>query len=101
VLTSEQVRAGRALLRWEQRELAEASGVPLPTIKALEAKPGPIGAYARTVDALLAAFEAAGVQFIPQNGGGPGVRLRERVEEPAKNRRGRPPKSPQQPDDGA
>ena len=78
MLTSEQLRAARALLRWEQKDLAEASAVSLPTIKRLEAKPGPLGAYAMTVNALRRALEEAGIEFIPENGGGPGVRLRER-----------------------
>src|SRR6516162_6763095 len=38
-LTSEQVRAARMLLRWEQKDLAEASGVSLPSIKRLETQP--------------------------------------------------------------
>jgi transcriptional regulator with XRE-family HTH domain len=73
---SEQLRAARALLRWEQKDLALASGVSLPTIKRLEAKPGLLNAHGPTLEALLRAFETAGVQFIPENGGGPGVRLR-------------------------
>ena len=40
-LTSELIRAARALLRWDQRKLAEASSISLPTVKRLEAKPGP------------------------------------------------------------
>ena len=39
-ITSELIRAARALLRWEQRDLADASAVSLPTIKRLEAVPG-------------------------------------------------------------
>ncbi|MCB5176421.1 helix-turn-helix domain-containing protein [Microvirga lenta] len=76
MLTSEQVRAARALLRWEQKDLAAASGVSLPTIKRLEAKPGVLNAHGPTLGALSRALEAAGVQIIPENGGGPGVRLR-------------------------
>jgi transcriptional regulator with XRE-family HTH domain len=75
-MTSEQVRAARMLLRWEQRELAEASGISLPAIKRLETIPGLLAAQSRTVDAIRAAFEAAGVEFIAENGGGPGVRLK-------------------------
>ncbi len=75
-LTSEQVRAARALLRWEQRDLADASKVSLPSIKRLETVPGPLAAQVRTIDALCAALEAAGVEFIAENGGGAGVRLR-------------------------
>ena len=77
MLSSEVVRAARALLRWEQRELASASGVSLPTIKRLEAKPGTMGAHGPTLAAIRRALEEAGVQFIAENGGGPGVRLRQ------------------------
>ena len=76
MLTSEQIRAARALLRWEQKDLASASGVSLPTIKRLEAKPGPLNAHGPTINALRSALLDAGVQFISENGGGPGVRLR-------------------------
>jgi hypothetical protein len=76
MLTSEQVRAARALLRWEQKDLAGASTVSLPSIQRLETKPGPLAAQPRTVAAIRAALEQAGVEFIPENGGGPGVRLR-------------------------
>ena len=77
-LTSEQVRAARMLLRWEQKDLAEASGVSLPSIKRLETQPGELGAQDRTIQALVRALEKAGVEFIPENGGGVGVRLTRR-----------------------
>ncbi len=76
MISSEQVRAARALLRWEQRDLAEASLVSLPSIKRLESKPGPLAAQERTIVAIQRALEAAGVIFVPENGEGPGVRLR-------------------------
>jgi transcriptional regulator with XRE-family HTH domain len=78
VLRSEVIRAARALLRWEQRDLAEASSVSLPTIKRLESQPGAMAAHMSTVSALRKALEAAGIEFIDENGGGPGVRLRKR-----------------------
>ena len=78
VLTSELVRAARALLRWEQRDLEAASSVSLPTIKRLESKPGVMAAHMTTLVALKRALEAAGVEFIDENGGGPGVRLAKR-----------------------
>lgn len=78
MLTSEMIRAARALVRWEQKDLAEASGVSLPTIKRLEAKPGELGAHGPTVSALRNALEAAGLEFIPENGGGAGIRFRDR-----------------------
>lgn len=68
-----QLRAARALIGMTQADLAAASGVSLPTIKRIET-----GADAKvsTVDALRTALETAGVEFIPENGGGAGVRLR-------------------------
>lgn len=77
-LTSEIIRAARALLRWDQRHLAEASSISLATIKRLEAKPGPLDAHTSTAAALTHALETAGIVFIDENGGGPGVRLRKR-----------------------
>ncbi|MBA9069917.1 hypothetical protein FHR71_003678 [Methylobacterium sp. RAS18] len=79
-LSSELVRAARALLRWEQKELAEASGVSLPTVKRLEASPGLLSAHGPTVAALQRAFEDAGLEFIPENGGGAGIRFRNRAD---------------------
>jgi hypothetical protein len=73
-LTSELVRAARAILRWDQRRLAESSSVSLATIKRLEAQPGTLIAHAVTVIAIRHALEAAGVEFT--NGEQPGVRLR-------------------------
>jgi transcriptional regulator with XRE-family HTH domain len=74
VISSEQVRAARALLRWEQKDLAAASKISLPAIKRLERMPGPLAAQARTIEAIESAFAAAGLEFT--NGGQPGVRLR-------------------------
>jgi hypothetical protein len=73
-ITSELIRAARALLRWDQRHLSEASSVSLPTIKRLETKPGVLAAHHFTVTALKRALETAGVEFT--NGASPGVRLR-------------------------
>lgn len=78
-LTSEQVRAARMLLRWEQKDLAEASGVSLPSIKRLETQPGELSAQEKTLSAITKALERAGVEFIPENGGGAGVRLKKRI----------------------
>ena len=74
ILTSELIRAARALLRWDQRHLAKESSVSLPTIKRLETKPGVLVAHNSTVIALQTAFETAGIEFT--NGNQPGVRLR-------------------------
>lgn len=71
-----QVKAARALLGWSQADLASASGISEPTIKRLEANDGPLGGAASTCEAIGAAFEDADVEFIAENGGGAGVRLR-------------------------
>lgn len=69
-----QMRAARALVGWSQGELAAKAGVSFPTIKRMESV-GPGRSAADTVNAVMRALEAAGVQFIPENGGGAGVRL--------------------------
>lgn len=80
MITSEQVRAARALLRWEQKQLADASGISLPSIKRLETQPGPLNAQPRTLEAIKAALEAQGMQFLDdgQAAAGPGVALKQR-----------------------
>lgn len=72
----EQVKAARALLRWSQSDLAAAAAISHPTIKRLEAAAGQLGGRRETAAAIRSALEHAGVEFIPANGGGPGVRLR-------------------------
>jgi predicted transcriptional regulator len=73
-----QIKAARALLAWSQDDLAAESGVSVPTIKRLEAADGELGGRTETGEALVAALEKAGVEFIVENGGGPGVRLARR-----------------------
>ena len=68
LLSSELIRSARSI----------ASSVSLPTIKQLESKPGAMAAHGSTAAALRKALESAGVEFIYENGGGPGVRLRKR-----------------------
>ena len=74
-ITREQCRAARALLDWSQPDLAEASGLSRETIANLER--GARVPHPRNLAAIQAALEAAGVEFIDANGGGPGVRLRQ------------------------
>ena len=73
-----QIKAARALLAWSQEKLADMSGVSIPTIKRLEAQDGPLGGRDETGVKIRSALESAGVEFIDENGGGPGVRLRKR-----------------------
>lgn len=79
ILFSEHIRAARALLQWSQRTLSDKSNVSLTTIKRLEPMSGPLSANKVTISALKQALENGGVQFIEENGGGPGVRLIRRV----------------------
>jgi transcriptional regulator with XRE-family HTH domain len=79
MITAEQLRAARALLRIEQLDLAKRSGVSLATIKRFESMDGPIKARTETVELLCAALDALGVIFIPKNGDDVGVRLRKRA----------------------
>ena len=73
-----QVKAARSLLAWSQEELAAAADVSIPTVKRLEAQDGPLGGRDETGAKIRSALEAAGVEFIEENGGGPGVRLKKR-----------------------
>ena len=71
-------RAGRSLLGWQQQDLAEASGVSKSTIGAFEAKDESARLTTMNNRALAEAFAQGGVELIPENGGGAGVRLAKR-----------------------
>jgi predicted transcriptional regulator len=73
-----QIKAARALVGWSQDDLADKAGISVPTIKRLEAAEGDIGGRAETRAALVVALEKAGVEFIAENGGGAGVRMKKR-----------------------
>jgi transcriptional regulator with XRE-family HTH domain len=74
-ISIEQIRAARALLGWSQTELAERAELSLPTVKRVEINSElRVSSEARL--RLRIALEAGGVEFIDENGGGPGVRLR-------------------------
>lgn len=75
MMTVEQLRAARGLLGWSQSELAARAGLSLPTVKRLEGGFGPrVSDDARAK--LQRAIEAAGIEFLHENGGGLGVRFR-------------------------
>jgi len=76
MFTPAQCRAARGLIGWNQQELAEKAGVGIVTVHQLEA--GLSQPRRATLDVIRRALEAAGVEFIDENGGGPGVRLRKR-----------------------
>lgn len=73
-ISAGQIRAGRGLIGISQTELAELASVSRATIADFER--GTRTPHQSNMDALRTALEAAGVEFIPENGGGAGVRLR-------------------------
>jgi hypothetical protein len=77
-LTSAQIRASRGLLRWSAEDLARAAALGLATIKRAEAAENETSMTTANNLAVRRALEAAGVEFIDENGGGPGLRLRKR-----------------------
>ena len=74
MITSGQIRAARALIKWTGKELAGASGVAFSTLMRLETGEGVPGAQAKTLDAVQKAFELAGLEFIGSPDSGAGVR---------------------------
>jgi transcriptional regulator with XRE-family HTH domain len=79
MISIEQIRAARGLLGWSQTDLADAAGRSLPTIKRLEREGDEGPSVSNDVrEAVRSAIEKAGVEFIPENGGGAGVRMKKR-----------------------
>ena len=81
MITSAQMRAARALLGIDQRQLAELSGVSLPTIQRMEASGGTVRAVVDSLTKVVEAFDRAGVELIGDNkvspDGGRGVRFKQ------------------------
>jgi transcriptional regulator with XRE-family HTH domain len=76
MVTAAQCRAARGLLDWNQQDLADRAGVGIVTVRQLEG--GGTQPRRATLEVIRRALELAGVEFIDENGGGPGVRLRKR-----------------------
>jgi transcriptional regulator with XRE-family HTH domain len=80
MITGAQMRAARALLGIDQRQLAERSGLSLPTIQRMEASDGVIRGNVDSLMKLVDALAAAGIELIGEeavsHGGGRGVRLK-------------------------
>lgn len=98
MITSQQLRAARALLGIDQRELAQRAGLSLPTIQRMEASDGQVRGVVDTLVKVIAALEDGGIELIGENmastGNGRGVRLkatalRRQAPDPAAN--GDPP----------
>jgi transcriptional regulator with XRE-family HTH domain len=85
-LAGAQIRAARALLHWSAEDLAREAALGLATIRRAENSENGTSMTAANDLAVRRALEAAGVQFIDENGGGPGVRLRlRRRPKPSRN----------------
>ena len=79
-LTSAQIRAARSLIRWTADELAAACALSVATVRPAELKESETALTTANDLAIRRALVAAGVEFIDENGGGPGVRLRKRLQ---------------------
>ena len=81
MITAAQMRAARALLGIDQKQLAEMSGISLPTIQRMEASEGNVRGVIDTLTRVVEAIDAAGVELIGENaaslGRGRGVRFKE------------------------
>ena len=77
-ITGAQMRAARALIRWSAKDLAEAASVGVATVRRAESDDGIPPTTIANRKAIRSALEAAGIEFIAENGGGPGVRLARR-----------------------
>ena len=78
MITAEQMRGARAMLRWSAEKLAKEAGVSWPTIQRMEAADGVPSSISKNLQAVQRTLEDAGIVFIDENGGGVGVRLRDR-----------------------
>jgi transcriptional regulator with XRE-family HTH domain len=93
MITAAQLRASRALLGIDQRQLADLSGLSVPTIQRMEASEGVIRGNVDSFMKLISALEDSGIELIAAGAvsaaGGRGVRLREHAAKETKARRGR------------
>jgi transcriptional regulator with XRE-family HTH domain len=76
MISTDQVRAARALLRWSAQQLADASGVGVATIRRMEVVDGVPSGQIRSLLAIQTALESAGVEFVGSPTDDPGVRLK-------------------------
>lgn len=74
MITSDQIRAARAMLKWTGKDLAEKSGVGFSTLMRLETSNGVPASHAKTIEAIRVAFEKAGIEFTGSPESGAGVR---------------------------
>ena len=83
MISAAQMRAARALLAIDQKQLAELAGVSLPTVQRMESSTGTLRGTIETLTKIVHAIETAGVELInndqPSHGRGRGVRFKERT----------------------
>ena len=77
MITVGQIKAARAFLGLTQSQLAAKADISLATLN--NAERGIVAPHRSTLKALQLALEDAGIEFLPENGGGPGVRLRNKI----------------------
>ncbi len=77
-LTGAQIRSARALVRWSAQDLAKHSSLGVNTIRRAEATDDVTSLTTANDLAIRRALESAGIEFIDENGGGPGIRLGKR-----------------------
>jgi transcriptional regulator with XRE-family HTH domain len=99
MLTGAQMRMARGYLRWSAKELADKSGVAESTIKRMERDEGFPIARGANIEAVYKTLVDAGIIFVPENGGGVGIRLRKPPEptDRALFSESRPPPAPRLP----
>ena len=90
MITAAQLRAARALLGIDQRQLAALSGLSVPTIQRMEASDGVVRGNVDSLMKLIAALDAAGIELIDEgavsHGGGRGVRRKAQAKGAAPDR---------------
>ena len=81
MITAEQIRGARAMLRWSANALADRTGLGIATIQRMEALRGVPTSSARNVEIVQRTLEDAGIVFIEEERGraGPGLRLRDPI----------------------
>ena len=75
MITSDQIRAARAMLRWSGKDLAARTGLGFSTLMRLESLEGVPSTHAKTLEVIEKTFNKAGIEFIGAPDDGPGVRL--------------------------
>jgi transcriptional regulator with XRE-family HTH domain len=76
MITGAQLRMARGYLRWSAKELADRAGVAESTIKRMEQDDGFPIARGANIEAVYKTLADAGIIFVPENGGGVGIRVR-------------------------